>query len=221
MKSKNILMLCGIAASGVMLGAGCDSSSNFTPRDIRTNAVTDYSRVDRMGQPAVATALLRGDPATSRASVPDNGANNERDNFNQGNPGGDAGFAAAFVDTLQFVNDALADDLDNFPVPRCSTGGNPGMTNIDACVAVAAPVVIPDVITLNTGAANGWPNGRLPDDPVVDRILAAVLLDLSADGITLDTLADLPLNPATNDAVAGDPSPAVFPYLRAPIAGAN
>jgi hypothetical protein len=78
--------------------------------------------------------------------------------------------------------------------------------------------VIPDVITLDIDQPGSWPNGRHPDDPVVDRLLAAALVDLSPQsGQGLDLFANLPLNPPGNDARADDPSPPNFPYLRDPI----
>lgn len=228
MNSSKLLLLCTLAST-VLLGA-CSDGSDSSPNtggaagpelvEVRSNPPSDYARVDRMGQPAVATALLRGGGQPIRDSVPViNDADNERDSFNQGDPAGDGDFAAGFVDTLIFVNNALADDLDSLGLSRCATG-LPGeidvADDIGACIAVAAPVVIPDVVTLDITAPTSWPNGRHPDDPVVDRVLAAVLLDLSVH--PLDLFADLPLNPPGNDARADDVSPANFPYLRDPIA---
>lgn len=47
-------------------------------------SASDYVRVDRTGQPAVATALLRGGGQPIREGVPVNaGADNERDSFNR------------------------------------------------------------------------------------------------------------------------------------------
>lgn len=235
MNIRQLALVIGIASS-VGLFSACFHDSDVArgpvivpdrvPGLIRQNDASEYLRVDRMGQPAVATALLRGGGQPIRDGVPvNNNADNERDSFNQGDPENDAEFAGAFVDTLIFVNNALADDLDNLGLARCSTGTPGEITTADqisACIDVAAPVVIPDVVTLDTGSPSGWPNGRLPDDPVVDRVLAAVLLDLSpASGQGLDLFADLPLNPPGNDARPDDPSPSNFPYLRSPIAGAN
>lgn len=227
-----------LAAIGMMapllLAIGCSDSNDapiFEPPppppadtfvEVRSNPASDYSRVDRTGQPAVATALLRGGGQPIRDGVPiNNGADNERDSLNQGDPQNDAEFAGAYVDTLIFLNNALADDLDSLGLARCSTGA-PGSIDsaeqIAACIDVAAPVVIPDVITLDITQPGGWPNGRHPDDPVVDRLLAAALLDLSPDSDQgLDLFANLPLNPPGNDARADDPSPPNFPYLRDPI----
>lgn len=231
MKDSITCLLASLLAA-TLLGA-CSDSSN--PRnsnsgggdgggaavvEVRSNPPSDYARVDRMGQPAVATALLRGGGQPIRDSVPvNNNADNERDSFNQGDPAGDADFAGAFIDTLIFVNNALADDLDNLGLSRCASG-TPGeidsADDINACLGVAAPVVIPDVVTLDISSPTSWPNGRHPDDPVVDRVLAAILLDLGTH--PLDLFADLPLNPPGNDARADDVSPANFPYLRDPIA---
>jgi len=222
MESKHILALVVAFIAGFT--AGCDHDNNSNNRNgaevaVRSNPPGDYARVDRMGQPAVATALLRSGDKPFRAGVPiNNNASNERDSFNQGDPAEDAGFAGAFVDSLIIINNALADDLDSLGLSRCATG-TPGMITtadqISACVDAAAPVVIPDVITLDTSAPGGWPNGRHPDDPVVDRVLAAILLDLGTH--PLDLFADLPLNPPGNDARSDDPSPSNFPYLRDPI----
>lgn len=232
------MILKRLAAIGVttplLLAIGCSDSNDAPifeappppPADtfveVRSNPASEYARVDRTGQPAVATALLRGGGQPIRDGVPiNNDADNERDSLNQGDPQNDAEFAGAYVDTLIFLNNALADDLDSLGLARCSTGA-PGSIDsaeqIAACVDVAAPVVIPDVITLDITQPVGWPNGRHPDDPVVDRLLAAALLDLSPDsGQGLDLFADLPLNPPGNDARADDPSPPNFPYLRDPI----
>lgn len=227
--NSSVRFYLGVLFSTAFLGGCLDGGSSSDNNDagdgdppvveVRSNPPSDYARVDRMGQPAVATALLRGGDQPIRDGVPiNNDADNERDSFNQGDPSGDADFAGGFVDTLIFVNNALADDLDNLGLARCATGA-PGTIDsaddISGCLAVAAPVVIPDVITLDVSAASSWPNGRHPDDPVVDRVLAAVLLDLSVH--PLDLFADLPLNPPGNDARADDVSPANFPYLRDPI----
>lgn len=218
MRKNHLILLAGLLAATLV--AGCDDSGSRATVEVRDNPVSDYARVDRAGQPAVASALLRGGSMPVRDSIPDNGADNERDHFNLGDPQGDAAFAPAFVDTLIAVNNALADDLDAVGVPRCAVG-EPGSIDsaddIETCIAQAAPVVIPDVITLDLTAPAGWPNGRLPDDPVVDRLLAAALLDLSAEGVGINTLAGLPLNPPGNDARDNDPSPGNFPYLRPPI----
>lgn len=212
-----------------LLTISCFDSSDSGPTapdvlEVRSNLSSDYLRVDRTGQPAVATALLRGGGQPLRDSVPVNGgADNERDSLNQGDPQQDAEFAAAYVDTLIALNNLLADDLDALGVARCSTGEPGNITTseqIADCVAVAAPVVIPDVITLDISQPGGWPNGRHPDDPVVDRLLAAALVDLSPESAQgLDLFANLPLNPPGNDARADDPSPPNFPYLRDPIGG--
>lgn len=217
-----------LLSSPLLLLIGCDDNDNdSSPPDpplveVRANPPSDYRRVDRTGQPAVATALLRPGGQPIRDGVPvNNDATNERDSLNQGDPQNDAEFAGGFVDTLIILNNALADDLDALGVARCSTG-QPGAIDsadqITACINVAAPVVIPDVITLDIEQPGSWPNGRHPDDPVVDRLLAAALIDLSPQsGQGLDLFANLPLNPPGNDARADDPSPPNFPYLRDPI----
>ncbi len=76
--------------------------------------------------------------------------------------------------------------------------------------ANVARLVIPDVLTLDFSRPPGFPNGRGLTDPVADRILAMLFLDLRVHSI--NTFANLPLNPAANDR----PFRAAFPYLAPP-----
>ena len=78
-------------------------------------------------------------------------------------------------------------------------------------VTVAAAAV-PDVLRINTSAAAGFPNGRKPADPVIDVILAVLLLDVNAEGQSPATFASLPLNPPANDVAFR----ASFPFLAPP-----
>ncbi|HSW14499.1 MAG TPA: hypothetical protein VLI06_16750, partial [Solimonas sp.] len=162
-----------------------------------------------------------GNPANPNATL--------RDAFNRADPAGDAtDFGAGFVARLRLISFELGPNLRSFGLTTCSVqGATPEATNIDLCLAQAAGVVLPDVISLNPNSAlpDSWPNGRFFDDPVVDRLVAAALLNISAPvppatapPHNLNTLAGLPLNPA---AVAADgsvlPAPArvgSFPFLR-------
>ena len=75
-----------------------------------------------------------------------------------------------------------------------------------------AQAAVPDVLNINPNVAAGFPNGRKPADPVIDVILAVLLLDVNAAGQSPATFAALPLNPASNDVAF----PAGFPYLAPP-----
>lgn len=70
-----------------------------------------------------------------------------------------------------------------------------------------ASLVVPDVLQLDLNGAQGFPNGRRLQDPVVDVTLAAIFLDLKTHGA--DTFAKIPLNPSGNDV----PLQTAFPYL--------
>ena len=208
-----------------------------------------YLRVDRTGAPAVGTALLSRDPAVSIPGVgsgilnPGTAANNftdQRDQLNRGDPVNDArDFAATFVggpqlNSLKNIHFKVANELRSVGLTPCST--SPSATtaadvNVDGCVAQAAPVIIPDVITYDFAAPEGFPNGRTFDDPVADRLLAAALLKLTPTGSTaaphgIDSLLGV-IN--TWNGPAGVPcarpcrftgdetgtfSPATFPYMR-------
>jgi hypothetical protein len=122
------------------------------------------TRVDRMGMPAVSTALIG-------ASM--------KNAYNDANPTDDATFAGELVANLTGLHAALDDDLLRLGLTPCSTTGTPSCVsqNVAAGVTVA-DLVIPDVLKVNPAAAAGFPNGRRLQDPVIDVTLAVILLQL-------------------------------------------
>lgn len=255
--SAKLIAGLGIAAALASCGSSGDSGT------VPSSTPESFSRVDRTGQPAIATALLVNDcpggaaPCNSATTVldaggnpinpgaPGNPFNDQRDQFNRGDPVTDGQFAFTLtvgpqVRSLQNIHFEAGPALRALGLITCSTepaGGAADRTqvNIDVCVAQAAPAVIPDVITFNFAAAAGWPNGRHYDDPVVDRLLAVALLNLSAGGQTINTLVGVintwngptgnasacvappavpPAVPCPGGDETGTPSPLVFPYLR-------
>jgi len=143
-----------------------------------------FKRVDRMGMPVVATVVITS-----------------KDAYNAADPVNDA--AGAFVGEITTNVNALHAALDDDLVAA-------GLTPTANGVAQAAPLVVPDVITIDTTKPAGFPNGRRLQDPVVDLTLAVVLLDLGTHAV--DTLAKLPLNPPANDKAFLSE----FPFLAAP-----
>jgi hypothetical protein len=127
------------------------------------------------------------------------------------------------------AGNGLNDDLTGVNLPVCR---HPSDLDVgDECVRQAAPFIIPDVLTIDTTAAAGFPNGRQLEDRVMDIILALVLLDVDdaqldptpdpdPNGVPLTVLFDLdpategdqPLNPAANDV----DFLADFPYVAPP-----
>jgi hypothetical protein len=200
-----------------------------------SNAPDRYARVDRTGEPAIATALLSRDPAviprdangvllnagaTSRA----NGFDNQRDALNRGDPINDGRDFAGMLtvgpqgNSLRNLHFKVGPALRALGLTPCSTETvTPPPTaaevDISNCVAQVAPVVLPDVISYDFDAPAGWPNGRGFDDPVVDRLLAAALLQVSgtAPKHTINSLVGV-INPTQDE--AGTPLPAAFPHLR-------
>jgi len=193
-----------------------------------------YARVDRMGQPALGTALLsrndgapvprdgNGNPVNPGATNPFNRFDNQRDALNRGDPINDARDFTFMLtqgpqtNALANIHFKLGPQLRALGLVPCSVETavpplGPSDVDISVCVALAGPVVIPDVITYNPNVTTGWPNGRGFDDPVIDRLLAAALLRIGAPH-TLDALVGT-IN-ATRDE-AGTPLPSVFPFLRA------
>ncbi len=160
-----------------------DTTPPTDPFVFATDTTGAYVRVDRMGMPAVATAVIT-----------------DKDAYNAGDPDDDIAytFAAEITANIDLLHVALDDDLTGLLLTPCITA---------ACVGQAAPYVIPDVVAVDTAATAGFPNGRSLPDQVIDVTLALILLDLGTHEIT--TFADLPLNPAANDVAF----PGTFPYL--------
>lgn len=233
MTTTKVLLGLGVAAALGGCGGGGGSNNDFS----FNNASPDhYVRIDRMGEPAVATALLSrtngsptpvdgtGKPVNPGASNKFNNFDNQRDAFNRGDPVNDArDFAFMLtvgpqVNSLANYHYKLGPQLRALGLTPCSTEtvtppSGISQVDISGCVAQAAPVVLPDVITYDPNVAASWPNGRTFDDPVVDRLLAASLLKLtgSPPPHTINTLVGV-LNPTKDE--TGTPSPTTFPHLR-------
>ena len=96
----------------------------------------------------------------------------------------------------------------SYNVERCFTQTLPGMG-----VSVRQLIATPDALLLDLSApTSGFPNGRTPDDPVIDVTVAMLFLDLTESGQSLRTFANLPLNPPRSF-----PAPlTTFPYLAPP-----
>ncbi len=193
-------------------GGVCGASVTFNAA-----ASSTATRIDRMGMPAVATAAISS--AMKNA-------------YNDGDPSDDAAlmFATDQITTLTGIHAALDDDLTTAGFVPCNM--SPTVEAIDVGGGLVLPeclgqnvlgpmtprvyqLVIPDTLVVNPGAVSRFPNGRDPDDVVIDITLAAVLLDLSVTGQTAGSLAALPLNPPAN--AAGEVL-TTFPYFGAPQA---
>ena len=224
MTRTQVGLLAAALMSGVLGIASCDNGDDepaggtaqpqpapaaapLTPGDynVRVDGPARYVRVDRMGQPAVGTALL------SRAPGSRPNGDNQRDALNRGSPASDTSFVPEMLATLTTLLQQLNPAFAAAGVTPCSKGVGSAI-NIDKCVVQVAPVIVPDVVTFDLDRPTSWPNGRGFDDPVVDRLLALALIDLDVYDINL--LWNLPLNPPGNEGNRSDQSPGVFPYLR-------
>jgi hypothetical protein len=233
MTATNVLLGLGVAAALGGCGGGGGSNNDFS----FNNASPDhYVRIDRMGEPALATALLsktvdsptpvdeNGKPVNPGASNKFNNFNDQRDALNRGDPINDArDFAFILtvgpqINSLANYHYKLGPQLRTLGLTPCSTEkvtppSGISQVDISGCVAQVAPVVLPDVITYDPNVAAAWPNGRTFDDPVVDRLLAASLLKLSGSPPphTINTLVGV-IDPPRDE--TGTLSPATFPHLR-------
>ncbi len=189
-----ILVPCLVGFPLLLTGQQSCGDDDFDGYVFAENPAEDYARVDRMGMPAIATAVITSKDAYNRANPVDDAAGT---------------FVSEIVSNVTALHSALDDDL---------TGAGLAPCVVDTCIANAAPLVIPDTIKINTTQAPGFPNGRRLQDQVIDVTLAVVLLDLgNATGCgggpcTATTLASIPLNPPANDAVFNT----VFPYMAPP-----
>lgn len=232
MKTTSFAPRLALAAFAAALAA-C-SSDNRQSFQFKSDSPDRYVRVDRTGQPAIATALLSRETSiqpvgpTGTLLNPGNAANpfnDQRDALNRGDPVNDARDFAGLM-TVGPQSNALANihyevgpALRALGLTPCSTEtATPPSSNaqvdISTCVAQAAPVILPDVMAFDFAAAPGWPNGRGFDDPVVDRLLAAALLRISGPNPphTLNALVGV-INPTIDETGVASPTP--FPHLRA------
>ncbi len=169
-----------------------------TDYNFRDDPPTAYDQVDRVGMPAVSTALI-----TSKAA------------YNADSPANDATYAGEIVASIAALHTALDDDITGATLTPCDTDGLDGDDCHEQEVAPGVPVaalVIPDTLTLNGGATATFPNGRYLADQAMDITLAVILLDLTQH--PADTLAGLPLNPPENDLGVEGAFLSGFPYLH-------
>lgn len=187
--SKRLLLLALAAIPFLGLACGDDDKTTDPPGDyvFLTDAPSAFARIDRMGMPAVATALIAADHKQGY---------NQQDPINDGTAQ-DVGDVTA---TLNALHTALDEELTALGVVPCGIG---------SCIAQAASVAIPDLIKIDVAGAAGFPNGRKLDDQVIDITLAVLLLDLSVSPSQLRAFADLPVNPEHNDKTFSN----TFPYL--------
>ena len=189
----HLILIVGVVAGAGALLAGCGHHHDAAPAPQAFSFATDdaasYVRIDRVGMPAVGTAVITN-----------------KDAYNDSNPTDDA--QGTWVPQIQAnvtsLHSALDDDL---------TGAGLTPATTSESLAQAGPLIVPDTLKIDTTAAAGFPNGRLLPDPVIDVTLAVVLLKLGAAGQTATTLANLPLNPPANDKAFSSS----FPYLAAPF----
>lgn len=141
------LLLTGALLSGSVVacggGGGGDDDNTVAPPIVGTQR-------DRMGQPAVNTALLHS---------------GEKDSFNQGDPSTDrAQFFAIQVGVVNELRGAVG------AVPGFPPEDVPGVTPEQV-----VSLVNPDTLHLDLSQPDGFPNGRRLQDDTINPILGLVL----------------------------------------------
>lgn len=110
------------------------------------------------------------------------------------------------------------------PAPTATTPPGTGgsfIYNVEPCftqtipqigVSVRELIAAPDALRLDLSRPAGFPNGRIPDDQIIDVTVAFLFLDLAVSGQSIRTFANLPLNPPRSF-----PAPTTtFPFLANP-----
>jgi hypothetical protein len=188
---------------------GAEVASDFcvgSPNDyaFRTEIPSEYTSVDRMGMPAVSTALIT-----------------DKNAYNDGTPTDDAAltFAGELLVNIAGLHGALDDDLTGLGLTPCVATAEGD--DLPACVTqrvvqggpTVVSLVIPDTLKIDPSAAAGFPNGRRLADPVMDVTIAVILLDLVVHTPTALVGA---LSPTVNDLGVEGSFLSNFPYLHPP-----
>lgn len=165
MKMKTPKFICSVFTGFLIVfaaacgGGGGGGDDDFTSRD------DNFSQIDRMGQPAVNTALI---------------SSGNKDAFNRGQPSLDpADFMDEMTANIQGLRDAI-NAVEGFP-PEDSPGVSP-----EQVVAI----VNPDTLRVDLSQPTTFPNGRNFTDEVIDPILQLVTNRVSlgvSDGIDNDS----------------------------------
>ena len=194
--------------------------------DFREDGPDAYTQVDRMGFPGVNTALINPENQdTYNASSPTNDA--------AGDFLTDVAGSISYLHTGGMDGDGLEDDvavalaaLNPDLTPQqiqaliCNPPGD--IDPNDTCVAQGGPFVFPDVILIDTNTPAGFPNGRGLETPVIDIVLAVLLLDVLDAGKApvfplLNAFADLDPETDGNQGLSQSGNdvefPGSFPYL--------
>lgn len=143
-------------------------------------------QIDRMGRPAIGTVFIPNNPFEPKNTEP-----SQKNRYNESAPVSDrTKFRAEVVDTLRVLfslNDQSGDD-------KSDDAGK---------ISALANVLLPDILTFDTGKSDGFLNGRRLADDVIDAELGLI-----TEGA------------ATTDCVKRNDKafPAAFPYLAAPHA---
>lgn len=191
----SLLSACGGGAGGsAATPTPLPPVVDANPFTFQTFGKAAYVRVDRMGQPVVATVLLHTE---------------DKDHFNSTDPSEDSDFSELMLERLEELHTGLDDAIIAKGITPCP---------LDVCARQVVSKIIPDTLQLDLSQPDGFPNGRRFEDITVDRILSMALVDITTPGdcyghpCDVHAFENLPNNPKQNES----PFLAQFPYLAAP-----
>ena len=199
-------------------GGSSSTGPDPTIPEFNDTPFEDYVQNDRMGFPAINTALI---------------ASANKDAYNAGSPTDDVAdtWLDDIVDSLDYLHEGgdpqpfAGAGLDNDLAGLMLTPCIPPSAPMDNCITQAGPAAIPDVLMIDTDSTLDPTDiyqlltvGRPLDIDIMDVILAVVLLDLGDHSVLTfwDLNGDMTpgdsLNPFTNDVEF----PGAWPHLAAP-----
>lgn len=192
-----LLGICSALCLASCGDSGSDNSTESSSYQFASDPPSAYTQIDRHAAVEAGTVGIAATAGLGIAPI--------RDEYNASNPQEDAAgvWLSEISASVTALHGALDDDL---------TAAGLAPASVAQSLAQAGPVIVPDTIKYNPDLPTGYPNGRRLKDQVVDRTIAAALLALGTNGQTIDTLANLPLNPPANDVSFK----ARFPYLADP-----
>jgi hypothetical protein len=144
------------------------------------------SQIDRMGRPAIATVFIPNNPIPPDRVT--DGKPSAKSAFNHTDP----------VDDQALWRGEVVDSLTTLFSLNDATDPNPG--DDAAQIQGLANFLLPDILTVDTSSSAGFPNGRQPNDDVIDTELGLI----SEGAVTTDCV------PPDNTLPVG------FPYLGSP-----
>lgn len=161
------------SASTLDDGASSTSGVPLDPFAFRDEDPSEYTQVDRVGFPGVSQMLIL-DHAAYNAGVPATDRDNPRRDM-----------TSRLNELMLGANpnspeSGIADDLAREGYSPCIAPGSPDAPFAPErlCFSQFLPYLVPDLLTLDLDEPTVFPNGRTLEDPVMDFVMALLILNI-------------------------------------------